>query len=77
MIFQIMTFQSFKSKILGNFTDHVRMMNKSLSKDQVFIKSILTKEFSSNAMVAISYFSDYDAVRIVIKKSAVGFHFIP
>ena len=28
MTFQIMIFQSFKSKVVGNFIDHVRMINK-------------------------------------------------
>ena len=98
MTFQIMIFQSFKSKVVGNFIDHVRMINKPthihtrthththththkrtplLVIDHVFIKKILMDKFSSNAMVTISYFSDNDAIRTVIKKSAVGFHFIP
>ena len=96
MTFQIMIFQSFKSKVVGNFIDHVRMINKPkhihthththphthkhtplLVIDHVFIKKILMDKFSSNAMVTISYFSDDDVIRTVIKKSAVGFHFIP
>ena len=41
--------------------------------DYVYIKKALIEEVSANATVENIYFSDYDAVRIVIEKNNVDF----
>ena len=77
-----MIFQVSKNKLLDVFTDHIEMVNKlthisgSLI-DHVFIKKDLMEEFFTNATVENIYFSDHDAVRILIEKNAVGFYTIP
>ena len=64
------------------FTDHIEMVNKPTHIsgsliDHVFIKKDLMEEFFTNATVENIYFSDHDAVRILIEKNAVGFYTIP
>ena len=77
-----MIFQVSKNKLLDVFTDHIEMVNKlthisgSLI-DHVFIKKDLMEEFFINATVENIYFSDHDAIRILIEKNAVGFYTIP
>ena len=72
----------FKNKLLDVFTDHIEMVNKPTHIsgsliDHVFIKKDLMEEFFTNATVENIYFSDHDAVRILIEKNAVGFYTIP
>ena len=45
--------------------------------DHVYIKRALMKEFITNVTVENLYFSDHDAVRIVIEKNVVDFHINP
>ena len=45
--------------------------------DHVYIKKSLIEEFVTNATVKNIYFSDHDAVRIVIEINGVGFRTIP
>ena len=64
------------------FTDHIEMVNKPTHIsgsliDHVFIKKDLMEEFFTNATVENIYFSDHDAIRILIEKNAVGFYTIP
>ena len=42
----------------------------------VYVKKTLMEEFSINLTAENIYFSDHDAVRIVIDKNAVDFHTI-
>ena len=62
--------------------EHVQMVNipthicGSLI-NHVYIKKTLIEEFSANATVENIYFSDYDAIRIVIEKNNVDFQTIP
>ena len=68
-----------KNKLLNIFTDHVQMASKPTHIsgsliDHVYIKKTLMEEFSTSVTVENIYFSDHDALRIVIKKNAVGFH---
>ena len=68
-----------ENKLLYIFTDHVQMVNKTTHIsgsliDHVYIKKTLMEEFCTNATVENIYFSDHDALRIVIKKNAVDFH---
>ena len=77
-----MIFQVSKNKLLDVFTDHIEMVNKPTHIsgsliDHVFIKKDLMEEFFTNATVENIYFSDHDAVRILIEKNAVGFYTIP
>ena len=77
-----MIFQVFKNKLLDVFTDHIEMVNKPTHIsgsliDHVFIKKDLMEEFFTNATVENIYFSDHDAIRILIEKNAVGFYTIP
>ena len=72
----------FKNKLLDVFTDHIEMVNKPTHIsgsliDHVFIKKDLMEEFFTNATVENIYFSDHDAIRILIEKNAVGFYTIP
>ena len=71
-----------ETKFLDIFTDHVQMVNKPkfLSGslvDHVYIKNSLIKEYFINANVGNIYFSDHDAVRIIIEKNAFDFYTIP
>ena len=68
-----------ENKLLDIFTDHVQMVNKTTHIsgsliDHVYIKRTLMEEFFTIATVENIYFSDHDALRIVIKKNAVDFH---
>ena len=77
-----MVFLVSKNKLLDVFTDHIEMVNKPTHIsgsliDHVFIKKDLMEEFFTNATVENIYFSDHDAVRILIEKNAVGFYTIP
>ena len=77
-----MIFLVSKNKLLDVFTDHIEMVNKPTHIsgsliDHVFIKKDLMEEFFTNATVENIYFSDHDAVRILIEKNAVGFYTIP
>ena len=63
-------------------TEHVQIVNKpahisgSLT-DHVYIKKTLMEEFFVNAIVENIYFSDHDAIRIVIEKNNADFQIIP
>ena len=64
--------------LLNNFTEHDQIVNKPTHifgslMDYVYIKKALIEEVSANATVENIYFSDYDAVRIVIEKNNVDF----
>ena len=68
-----------ENKLLNIFTDHVQMASKPTHIsgsliDHVYIKKTLMEEFSTNVTVENIYFSDHDALRIVIKKNAVDFN---
>ena len=41
--------------------------------DHVYIEKTLMEEFSANAIVENIYFSDHDAIRIVIEKNNLDF----
>ena len=62
-----------ENKLLDIFTDHVQILNKpthisgSLT-DHVYIKKTWMYEFSINVTVENIYFSNHDALRIVIEK---------
>ena len=61
----------FENKLLGIFTDHTQMVNKSayISEpliDHVYIKKSLMEEFFTIATVENIYFLDHDTVRITI-----------
>ena len=61
------------NKFLDIFTDHVEMVNKPTHSsrsliDHVYIKKSLMEELLFNATVKNIYFSDHDAVRIMIEK---------
>ena len=45
--------------------------------DHVYVKKTLMEEFFTNLTVGNSYFSDHDAVRIVIEKNSVDFQINP
>ena len=45
--------------------------------DHGYIKRGLLEEFFANAIVENTYFSDHDAVQIVIEKNSVDFHNVP
>ena len=71
-----------QNKFLNIFTDHVQMVQKPMHIsriliDHVYIKRALMKEFITNVTVENLYFSDHDAVRIVIEKNVVDFHINP
>ena len=71
-----------ETKFLDIFTDHVQMVNnpKLLSGslvDHVYIKNSLMKECFVNTTVENIYFSDHDAVRLIIEKNAFDFYTIP
>ena len=62
-----------ENKLLGIFKDHAQMANKvtHISEfliDHIYIRKTMMTEFSINATVENIYFSDHDAVRIVIKQ---------
>ena len=66
-------------KLLDILTDHVKIVNEpkhiygSLI-GHVHIKKTLMEEFSIHITVENVYFSDHDALRIVIEKTAFDFH---
>ena len=66
-------------KLLDILTDHVKIVNKpkhiygSLI-GHAHIKKTLMEEFSIHITVENVYFSDHDALRIVIEKIASDFH---
>ena len=68
--------------LLNHFTEHVQIVNKlthisgSLI-DYVYIKKTLMGEYSANATVENIYFSDHDAMTIVIEKTNVDFQTVP
>ena len=67
-----------ENKLLDIFTNHVQMVNKPthISEsliDHVYLKKSLIEDFLFNATVENIYFSDNDAVRIIIEKNAVDF----
>ena len=71
-----------ENKLPDIFEDHVQIVNKATHIsgsliDHVYVKKTLMEEFSINLTVENIYFSDHDAVRIVIDKNAVDFHTIP
>ena len=45
--------------------------------DHICIKKALMEEFFTNVTVENIYFSDHDAVRIIIEKNSVDFHINP
>ena len=63
---------------LNHFAEHIEIVNKpthisgSLT-DHVYIKKTLMEEFFANAIVENIYFSDHDAIRIVIEKNYDNF----
>lgn len=62
-----------ENKLLDIFTDHLQILNKSTHisgslTDHVYIKKTWMYEFSINVTVENIYFSDHDALRIVIEK---------
>ena len=62
--------------------EHVQFTNKPTHIsgsliDHAYIKKTLMEEFSAQATVENIYFSNHDAVRIVIEKSNVDFQSIP
>ena len=68
-----------QNTFLEIFTDRVQMVNipthiSGSLIDQVYIKKALMDEFFSSLIVESIYFSDHDAIRIVIEKSSVDFH---
>ena len=58
------------------FGDHVQILHKATHISHVYVKKTLMEEFSINLTAENIYFSDHDAVRIVIDKNAVDFHTI-
>ena len=59
-----------ENNLVDNLKDHVQMVNESLM-DYVYIKKVLMKNFFINATVENIDFSDYDAVRIIIRQNNV------
>ena len=71
-----------QNKFLDNFIEHVQMVNKPTHIsgyliDHVYIKRGLMKEFITNVTAENIYFSDHNAIRIVIEKNSVDFHINP
>ena len=70
------------NSLLNHFTEHVQIVNKlthisgSLI-DYVYIKKTLMGEYSANATVENIYFSDHDAMTIVIEKTNADFQTVP
>ena len=63
---------------LNHFAEHIEIVNKPTHIsgsliDHVCIKKTLMEEFFANAIVENIYFSDHDAIRIVIEKNYVDF----
>ena len=70
-----------ENKLLDIFTHHVQMVNKPTYLpgyliDHVYINKTLMEEFSTNVSVENIYFSDHDALRVVIEKNTVDFQLI-
>ena len=64
-----------------HFTHHVQMVSNATNIsgsliDDVYIKKTLMEEFSTNVSVENIYFSDHDALRIVIERNPVDFQII-
>ena len=70
-----------ENKRLDIFKDYVQMVNKPThifgSLIDVSLKKSFVEECLFNATVENIYFSDHDAVRTIIEKSAVDFRSIP
>ena len=71
-----------ENKFWDIFTDCVQMVNKPTHTsgsliDHVYIKKSLMEELFFNATVQNIYFSDHDAVRIIIEKNSIDFCTIP
>ena len=67
--------------LLNHFMEYVQIVNKPTRIsgsliDHVYIKKTLMEKFSANATVEIIYFSDHDAIRIVIEKNNADFQTI-
>ena len=70
-----------ENKVLDIFIHHVQMENKPAHIsgsliDHVCILRTLLEEFSTNVSVENIYFSDHNALRIVIEKNTVDFQMI-
>ena len=66
-----------KKYILSDiFGDHVQIVHKATHITHTSMSIKLLKEVSINLTAENIYFSDHDAVRIVIDKNAVDFHTI-
>ena len=70
------------NKFLDLFTDHAQKVNKPRHisgslMDHVYLTKALMEEYFTNATFENFYFSDHDAVRIVIGKNSVDFHTFP
>ena len=62
-----------ENKLLDILTDHVQIINElphisGSLVDHVYIKKSLMEEFFTNVTVESIYFSNHDAVRIIIEK---------
>ena len=55
-----------KNKFLDSFTDHVQMVNKPTYISRFLIDHVYIKKTLTNATVESIYFSDHDALRIII-----------
>ena len=66
-----------KNKFLDSFTDHVQMVNKPTYISRFLIDHVYIKKTLTNATVESIYFSDHDALRIIIEKNTVDFRTIP
>ena len=70
------------NNFLDIFRDHFQKANKPIHRSgsqigHTYIKKVLMVEFSTNVIVENIYFSDHDAVRIVILNSPFDFRTIP
>ena len=68
-----------ENKLWDIFTEHVQMVNKPIHIswsliDHVHIKKNLMAELSIHVTVENFYFSDHDAIWIVIEQNNVDFH---
>ena len=69
-------------KVSKKDSNHFKIVNKLTQilgwlTDRFYIKKNLMRELSTNVTMKIIYFSDRDAVRILIDKNVVDFHTIP
>ena len=70
------------NNFLDIFWDYFQKVNKPIHRSgsqigHAYIKKVLMVEFSTNVIVGNIYFSDHDAVRIVILNNPFDFHTIP